>query len=315
MPANDALNSKRIIIGSRGSRLALFQANWVKAKLEADHTDWEVSIEIIKTSGDIFLDAPLSRMGGKGLFTKEIEDALLSGKIDAAVHSLKDLPTTLPEGLCLAAVSHREDVRDAFLSNHHSGLAALPTGVRVGTSSLRRQSQVLHLRPDLQIVNLRGNVDTRIRKLDDGQYDAILLACAGLNRLGFQQRITERIPVDQICPAIGQGALGIETRKDDAATRKTLECLHHRETALAVTAERAFLRRLGGGCQVPIAGHAWIQDDRLQMLGVIATPDGRQLVRDEASAPKESAEYLGIHLAETLLAGGAREIVGALLEQ
>lgn len=309
MPANDALTSKRMIIGSRGSKLALFQANWVKSRLEASHSGLEVVIEIIKTSGDVFLDAPLSRIGGKGLFTKEIEDALLDQRIDVAVHSLKDLPTALPAGLSLAAVSQREDVRDAFLSNRHSSLAVLPSGARIGTSSLRRQSQLLCWRPDLQILNLRGNLDTRIRKLDEDQYDGILLACAGLNRLGLQERITERIPVERICPAIGQGALGIETREDDAATRSKLECLHHRKTALAVTAERAFLRCLGGGCQVPIAGHAWVEGEKLQMLGLVASPDGTQSVRDQAGAPFENAEDLGTRLAETLLASGAREIV------
>ena len=304
--------SNQLTIGSRGSKLALFQANWVKSKLEAAHSDLRVVIEIIKTSGDVFLDAPLSQIGGKGLFTKEIEDALLESRIDLAVHSLKDLPTVLPEGLSLGAVSSREDVRDAFLSNEHSSLVALPKGARVGTSSLRRQSQLLRLRSDLEVANLRGNLDTRIRKLDEKQYDAILLACAGLDRLGYQHRIVERLSVQQLCPAVGQGALGIEIRDTDDTTRNRLQCLHHTTTHSAVTAERAFLRRLGGGCQVPIAGHAWSEESRLEMLGIVASTDGQQLFRDQASAPIEQAAELGAQLAERLLASGASEILKAL---
>ena len=304
--------SNQLTIGSRGSKLALFQANWVKSKLEATHSDLRVVIEIIKTSGDVFLDAPLSQIGGKGLFTKEIEDALLESRIDLAVHSLKDLPTVLPEGLSLGAVSSREDVRDAFLSNEHSSLVALPKGARVGTSSLRRQSQLLRLRSDLEVANLRGNLDTRIRKLDEKQYDAILLACAGLDRLGYQHRIAERLSIQQLCPAVGQGALGIEIRETDDSTRNRLQCLHHAPTHSAVTAERAFLRRLGGGCQVPIAGHTWIEESRLEMLGVVASTDGRRLFRDQGSAPIEQAADLGEQLAERLLASGASEILKAL---
>jgi hydroxymethylbilane synthase len=302
----------QLTIGSRGSKLALFQANWVKSQLEAAHPGIPIVIDIIRTSGDVFLEAPLSQIGGKGLFTKEIEDALLEGKIDLAVHSLKDLPTVLPAGLSLGAVSRREDVRDAFLSNTHRSLAGLPKGARVGTSSLRRQSQLLRLRSDLEIANLRGNLDTRIRKLDEKQYDAILLACAGLDRLGYQDRITERLSVLQLCPAVGQGALGIEIRETDAATRGRLQCLHHQPTHAAVTAERAFLRHLGGGCQVPIAGHAWIEESQLQLLGVVASTDGQQLFRDQISAPIEQATELGSQLAKRLLASGASEILKAL---
>jgi hydroxymethylbilane synthase len=306
------VSSNQLTIGSRGSKLALFQANWAKSRLETEHPDLRVLIEIIKTSGDVFVDAPLSQIGGKGLFTKEIEEALLDSRIDLAVHSLKDLPTVLPPGLSLAAVSSREDARDAFLSNKHRSLDALPNGARVGTSSLRRQSQLLHLRQDLEVANLRGNLDTRIRKLDEKQYDAILLACAGLDRLGYQRRIAERLSVQQLCPAVGQGALGIEIREIDDETRNRLQCLHHAPTHSAVTAERAFLRRLGGGCQVPIAGHAWIEEARLEMLGVVASTDGRQVFRDQASAPIEQAAELGVQLAERLLASGASEILKAL---
>jgi hydroxymethylbilane synthase len=304
--------SNQLTIGSRGSKLALFQANWIKSKLEVAHADLRVVVEIIKTSGDIFLDAPLSQIGGKGLFTKEIEDALLARRIDLAVHSLKDLPTVLPAGLSLGAVSSREDVRDAFLSNEHRSLVALPKGARVGTSSLRRQSQLLRLRSDLKVANLRGNLDTRIRKLDEKQYDAILLACAGLDRLGYQHRIVERLSVQQLCPAVGQGALGIEIRETDDETRNRLQCLHHAPTHSAVTAERAFLRRLGGGCQVPIAGHAWIEESRIEMLGVVASTDGQQLFRDQAGASIEQAAELGVQLAERLLASGASEILKVL---
>lgn len=304
--------SNQLTIGSRGSKLALFQANWVKSHLEAAHSDVQIVIDIIKTSGDVFLEAPLSQIGGKGLFTKEIEDALLDGRIDLAVHSLKDLPTVLPAGLSLGAISQREDVRDAFLSNDHCSLGSLPKGARVGTSSLRRQSQLLRLRSDLEVANLRGNLDTRIRKLDEKQYDAILLACAGLDRLGYQHRITERLSVLQLCPAVGQGALGVEIREADTATRSLLQCLHHQPTHLAVTAERAFLRHLGGGCQVPIAGHAWIEESKLQMLGVVASTNGQELFRDQASAPVEQAAELGSELAKRLLASGASELLKAL---
>ena len=217
----------KLIIGSRGSQLALVQANWAKERLVNQHPDLDVEIAVIKTSGDVFTEAPLSQIGGKGLFTKEIEEALLAKKIDLAVHSLKDLPTVLPHGLCLAAVSQREDVRDAFVSSKYRNLVELPTGAVVGTSSLRRQSQLLQIRSDLEIKNLRGNLDTRLRKLDEGRYDAIVLACAGLIRLGFAHRITEKIPTNQICPAVGQGALGIEARLGDAETSNRLQFLNH----------------------------------------------------------------------------------------
>jgi hydroxymethylbilane synthase len=299
----------KLTIGSRGSKLALFQANWVKSEIKKTHPDMEVLIEIIKTSGDVFVDAPLSKIGGKGLFTKEIEEALLEGKIDLAVHSLKDLPTMLPEGLCLGAVSKREDVRDAFLSNRFTGIAELPLGAKVGTSSLRRQSQLLSLRKDLEIANLRGNLDTRIRKLDEGQYDAILLACAGLNRLGFSHRITEKIPVEQICPAIGQGALGIETRIGDSFVLEKIHSIEHIETRLAVTAEREFLKRLGGGCQVPIAGHARVEGEKIHMMGVVASVDGKRVFRNRLTSVVGQAKGLGIRLAESLLSMGAQEIV------
>jgi hydroxymethylbilane synthase len=302
----------KLIIGSRGSPLALHQAHWVKTRLEQSHPELPVAIEVIKTSGDIILDAPLSTLGGKGVFTKEIEEALLARKIDLAVHSMKDLPTALPEGLCLGAVSSREDVRDAFLSNHFESIGTLPNGARVGTSSLRRQSQLLQIRKDLLVVNLRGNLDTRIRKLDEGQYDAILLACAGLVRLGLSQRIKQRIPIDLLCPAVGQGALGIEVREKDGFVLELIEGLHDRKAARAVLAERTFLQRLGGGCQVPIAAHAWEEDGGLQMLGVVASLDGSSCYRSTDRAPFTEAELLGARLAEKLLSLGAQEIVDVI---
>jgi hydroxymethylbilane synthase len=268
-----------------------------------------VEIKVIKTSGDIFTEAPLSQIGGKGLFTKEIEEALFRYEIDLAVHSLKDLPTVLPDGLCLAAVSEREDVRDAFLSNRCESLSDLPPGAVVGTGSLRRQSQLLHARDHVQVRNLRGNLETRIRKLEEGHYDAIILACAGLIRLGYGDRIRERISVDLICPAIGQGALGIEVRCDDALTCERVKCLNHSDTRLAVEAERALLRRLGGGCQVPIAGLARVENRELRMLGVIASPDGKKIYRHTAGSDLKDPEGLGVRLAETLLDMGAQEIL------
>ncbi len=302
----------RLVIGSRGSKLALHQANWVKTGLQNLFPYLDVEIRIIKTSGDVLADAPLNKIGGKGLFTKEIEEALLGHRVDLAVHSLKDLPTVLPEGLALATITRREDARDALLSTRYRNLDELPEGARVGTSSLRRQSQLLHFRGDLKIQNLRGNVDTRLRKLDEGQFEGIILACAGLIRLGYSDRITETIPVERLCPAVGQGALGIETRQADAFTLEKVQRLDHAETHIAVAAERAFLKRLGGGCQVPIAGYARVENQILQMLGVIASPDGKQLFRDTQEtkvSSSESAAIAGVQMAERMLSAGAQAIV------
>lgn len=304
-------NSK-LTIGSRGSKLALYQAYWAKAELERRYPDLAIEIKIIKTSGDQFLNEPLSQIGGKGLFTKEIEDALLRREIDLAIHSLKDLPTTLSAGLELGAVSAREDVRDAFLSLKHSSLDDLPCRAKIGTSSLRRQSQLLFRRPDLQVVNLRGNLDTRVRKLDKGQYDAIVVACAGLIRLGMAGRITQRLPVEVVCPAVGQAALGVEIRSSDAATAAHIACLDHKETRYATAAERAMLRRLGGGCHVPIAAYAQTTGGQIKLQGVIASPDGKQLFRACQGAALGDAEALGCRVAEELLSTGAREIIKSL---
>lgn len=289
-----------LTIGSRGSKLALWQANWVKAQLEA--RGLTARIEIIQTTGDRITDVPLAKVGSKGLFTKEIEEALLEGTIDLAVHSSKDMPTELPAGLTLAAFPVREDARDAMVG---STLAALGHGARVGSSSLRRGAQLKALRPDLDIQNIRGNVDTRLRKLDEKQYDAILLACAGLRRLGWAERITEALPVETMCPAAGQGALAIETRIDGGAGQKAAASLDDPLTRQCVSAERAMLGAMGGGCQVPLGAYATLRNSgELEMRAVVVSPDGATLVRGDARQRCDSAETaaaIGHRLAERLL--------------
>ena len=307
-----------LVIGSRGSKLALTQAELVKSELERLHTSIAVRIEIIKTSGDVKSD-PLSVIGGKGVFTKELEDALLDGRIDLAVHSLKDLPTILPEGLSLAAICKREDPRDALVlsqkvSNEKSqGLAAsiqaLSHGALVGTSSPRRLAQLKHLRGDLVFKDLRGNVDTRLRKLDEGEYDALVLACAGLRRLGLEQRISAPLPTSEMLPAVGQGALGIETRDDDSATIEVVRTLDHKFTRLACLAERAFLRSLGGGCLLPIAAHATVREKRVKLDGLVTDTEGKQVIRERLAGGFDEAEDLGRRLGERLLERGARELL------
>jgi hydroxymethylbilane synthase len=305
--------SDRFVIGSRGSQLALTQAEWVKACLSLFRPGIEVHIEIIRTSGDVKTD-PLSVIGGKGVFTKELEDALLDQRIDIAVHSLKDLPTIVPEGLSIAAICKREDPRDALVLQQDSDLACasladLPAGAIVGTSSPRRSAQLAHLRPDLAIKDLRGNVDTRLRKLDEGQYTAVILASAGLRRLGLSDRISAAIPTDLMLPAVGQGAIGIEIRADDAAAGDVLKKLNHEPTRIACTAERALLRALGGGCQLPIAGHGVTDCYELRIDGLVASRDGQQIVRDQISGPIEDAERLGTKLADRLLERGAKKLL------
>jgi hydroxymethylbilane synthase len=292
-----------LTIGSRGSQLALWQAHWVRDRLA--ELGEAAAIEIIKTSGDRIADAPLAAIGGKGLFTKEIEDALVEGRIDLAVHSLKDLPTELPAGLGIAAVPPREDVRDAMVGGR---LADLPHGARVGTSSLRRTAQLRAARPDLTIEPVRGNLDTRLRKLAQGQYDALALAAAGLRRLGWEDRIAELLPFEVMCPAVGQGALAIETR-DAGEAVEICARLNDLETRLAVETERAVLRALGGGCQVPIGAHAAVEGGGLRLLGVVASPDGVRLIRREAAGPAGDAASLAQTLAEELVAAGAGEIL------
>jgi hydroxymethylbilane synthase len=299
-----------LIIGSRGSALALWQANWVKAQLEAAVPDRRVAIEIIKTTGDKILDAPLSKIGGKGLFTKEIEEALLAGSIDLAVHSLKDLPTVLPDGLGLGAITRREDVRDALIARPGiRSLADLPHAAVVGTSSLRRQAQLRLRRPDVELKDLRGNVDTRLRKLREGQYDAIILAAAGITRLGLADQITEYLSAEFMLPAVGQGALAIEIRENDTITGEAVGALNHPETRLACEAERAFLAALGGGCQVPIAATATVDGDNLRLCGLVASVEGRSVVQGEQVGSTVDAVRLGQNLAQTLLLMGARELL------
>ncbi len=298
-----------ITIGSRGSQLALWQAHWVESRLRAAGA--ECRIEIIKTTGDKITDVPLNKVGGKGLFTKEIEDALLAATVDVAVHSLKDMPTELPAGLTLQAVPEREEVRDAMVGRK---LAELAPGARVGTSSLRRSSQLRASRPDLIVENIRGNLDTRLRKLDEGQFDAIMLAGAGLRRLGWADRIAELLPEETCCPAVGQGALAIETRDDDGPASALCRTLNNHEARIAVTAERALLGALGGGCQVPIGANGRVSDGRLVLIAIVAAPDGSRIVRGRREGLSNDAAMLGADLAQELLANGGREILEAVYE-
>ncbi|TBU89057.1 hydroxymethylbilane synthase [Stutzerimonas kirkiae] len=304
--------SRHIRIATRKSALALWQAEYVKARLQAAHPEVSVSLVPMVSRGDKLLDAPLAKIGGKGLFVKELETALLEGEADIAVHSMKDVPMDFPEGLGLYCICEREDPRDAFVSNRYENLAALPQGSVVGTSSLRRQAQLLARRPDLEIRFLRGNVNTRLAKLDAGEYDAIILAAAGLIRLGFAERIRSSISAEQSLPAGGQGAVGIECRSDDTELHALLAYLDHAPTALRVTAERAMNKHLNGGCQVPIACYAVIENEQLWLRGLVGQPDGRLLLRAEQHAPLEQAEALGIRVAEALLAQGAGAILQAV---
>jgi hydroxymethylbilane synthase len=301
------------IIGSRGSKLALTQAEWVRTKLLLLNLNVEIRIEIIKTSGDVKTE-PLSVIGGAGVFTKEIEEALLSKRIDIAVHSLKDLPTILPEGLAVAAICEREDARDALVLGREldadgATLDSLPVRAVVGTSSPRRLAQLKHLRDDIIIKDLRGNVDTRLRKLDEGHYDALILASAGLRRLGLSHRISAPIPQEKMLPAVGQGAIGIETRADDDDCKSIVRKLNHEPTEIACKAERALLRGLGGGCQLPIAGHAVAVYDRLSLDGLIAARDGKEILRDHVTGKSNNAEQLGDELAQRLIKSGADRLL------
>jgi hydroxymethylbilane synthase len=303
---------RTLVIGTRGSALALWQANHVKATLERLH-GLTVRLQIIKTQGDKILDAPLAKLGGKGLFVKELEEALLRRDTDLAVHSMKDVPTDLPPGLVLTATSAREDPHDVAVTRDGRGLWEQAQGARVGTSSLRRVCQVKARRPDFQVESLRGNVDTRLRKLDEGQYDAIVLAAAGLRRLGHAGRISESLDFADSLPAIGQGALGLECREDDAEVRAWLAPLDDAPTAAAVRCERAFLFRLQGGCQTPIAAHAVAHGDVLHVEGLVGRVDGTEILRDHAEGPLDAPEPLGVRLAEALLSRGAARILEATI--
>src|SRR5579864_2882013 len=295
-------------IGSRGSQLALWQANHIASLLKAN--GHHVEIEIIRTTGDKIADVALSQVGTKGMFTKEIEEALAEGRVHLAVHSLKDLPTEVPPGFELAAITRREDPRDVLLSRDHRGLNQLPQGARVGTSSLRRQAQLRALRPDLEIHPLRGNVDTRLRKLESGEFDAIILAAAGLRRLGRTELVREFIPAEIMCPAAGQGALGIEVREGDGETRQHLLFLDDAAARSATTCERALLHRLGGGCQVPIGALAEVRGEHLHLTAVVAHPDGSQVLREAQSGT--NSENLAASVAKALLARGAEAILQEL---
>ncbi|MGB3253543.1 hydroxymethylbilane synthase [Buttiauxella gaviniae] len=301
-------------IATRQSPLALWQAHYVKQRLEACHPQLTVELVPMVTRGDIILDTPLAKVGGKGLFVKELELALLEGRADIAVHSMKDVPVEFPEGLGLVTICERDDPRDAFVSNHFAGLDDLPAGSVVGTSSLRRQCQIAERRPDLVIRSLRGNVGTRLGKLDNGDYDAIILAVAGLNRLGLQSRIRYALPAEVSLPAVGQGAVGIECRLDDKHTQALLASLNHEETAIRVRAERAMNMRLEGGCQVPIGSYAELKEGELWLRALVGAPDGSILVRGERRGKPQDAEEMGVSLAEELLDKGAREILAAVYD-
>jgi hydroxymethylbilane synthase len=305
--------SSRIVIGSRGSKLALTQAEWVRTELTRLNPDLEIQIDIVRTTGDAKPD-PLSIIGGKGVFTKELEDALLDRRVDLAVHSLKDLPTTISDGLTISAICEREDPRDALVlpnsgSASLTSLASLQSGAVVGTSSPRRLAQLQNARPDLTIKELRGNVDTRLRKLDEGQYDALILAAAGLRRLGLKDRVSFVIPTEQMLPAVGQGALGLQTRDDNVDVNEVVARLNHPNTRLACLAERALLRKLGGGCQLPIAAHAVVSGEELVLDGLVSSRDGQAIVRNQVRGSANDAELIGSELAQRLVSDGALELL------
>jgi hydroxymethylbilane synthase len=302
-------------IGTRGSQLALFQANWVKGKLIEAHPDLQVTLISIKTTGDKIQDAPLAKIGGKGLFVKEIEEALIRKTIDLAVHSIKDVPTEFPKGLYLPVITKREDPRDVLISKDGKTLKDLPEGAKIGTSSLRRQAQLLHFRNDLELIPLRGNLDTRLKKLKTMNFDGIVLALAGVRRLGLEARITEIIPTEISLPAIGQGALGIETRRDDDEVQEKVHFLNDKDSWIAISAERAFLKKLGGGCQVPIAAFARIFSSALGIDGLVGTIDGKRVLRHHMEGPIDEAESLGTELAEFLLSRGAKEILNEVYQK
>ncbi len=304
--------TETVRIATRKSPLALWQAEYVRDRLLAKYPDLQIELVKMVTQGDKILDTPLAKVGGKGLFVKELEQGMLRGDADIAVHSMKDVPVKFPVGLHLAVICEREDPRDAFVSNTYASVDELPRGARVGTSSLRRQCQLRAKRPDLDILDLRGNVNTRLRKLDEGNYDAIILASAGLKRLGFEDRIRSCLSTEQSLPAIGQGAVGIETRSDDARIHTLIAHLNDVHTQTCVLAERAMNHRLEGGCQVPIAGFAELDGGRLRMRGLVGRPDGGEVIRGEIEGPAAEAEKLGTALADDLLSRGAGAILKAV---
>lgn len=303
------MDKTTIKIGTRGSKLALAQSNLIKEIIEKRHTGLNVDLVIIKTKGDKIIDSPLSKIGGKGLFVKEIEEALLNDRIDIAVHSIKDVPAELPEGLCIPFFPEREDPSDAFLSLKYDNFKGLPRGARVGTGSLRRSSQLLNIRKDIKIIPVRGNVDTRIGRLESGELDAIILATSGLNRMGISSKIKERLSPERLIPAVGQGALGLEIRENDKLCHDLLKFINHRKTELAVKAERSFLKRLEGGCQVPIGAYGRIENNQIILQGMVAELDGSRVIRDIEKSQCDDPERAGRILAEKLLEDGADKIL------
>ncbi|MEO8400875.1 MAG: hydroxymethylbilane synthase [Gammaproteobacteria bacterium] len=308
------MNKKSLIIATRESPLALWQANWVKQRLEDIHKGLSVQLLGITTSADKLLSTPLYKVGGKGLFVKELEEALRKEEADIAVHSMKDVPMILPIGLSVPVLCERFDARDALVANDFHSLDSLPKGAVVGTSSLRRQSQLLSLRPDLKIAFLRGNVNTRLAKLDSGEFSAIILAAAGLKRLGFAERIRAYLTVEEILPAAGQGVLGIECREDDTETKELIAPLNHRDSNACVTAERALCRYLGGGCHVPIAAYAEIKGTEVTLRGLVANPDGTVILRAGETGSVDQVEALGVAAAQKLISQGAQTILNSLTE-
>lgn len=303
----------KLVIGTRSSQLALWQADYVISRLQEKYPELKIEKRLMTTKGDRVLDAPLAKIGGKGLFTKELENAMLSGDIDIAVHSLKDMPVVVPEGLVITAITSREDSGDALVSPEYKTFAALPAGAKVGTSSLRRKAQLLHARPDLDIRDLRGNVNTRLKKLEEERFDGIILAAAGLKRLGFTDRITDILPKSMVLPAVGQGALAIEAREDAKEIREMLDFLDDKETRACTEAERAFLATVEGGCQVPVGVYALPDEEGgLKVEGVIASLDGARLYRDAVQGPAADCMKLGRQLAEKLLDAGGREILNEI---
>ncbi len=303
---------QQLVIGTRGSRLALWQAEYIAEQLRRQHPAVTVTLKQIVTTGDKILDVPLAKIGGKGLFTKELELAMLNGDIDLAVHSLKDMPTELPDGLVLAAITKRADPFDALVSIAYGSIDELPPGAILGTSSLRRKAQLLHYRPDLVIRDLRGNLDSRLRKLSEGQFDAIILAAAGLSRLGWSEKIRQVLPPSICLPAVGQGALAIEARYNDQSVLDLLEFLNDEPTRLAAMAERSFLETVEGGCQIPVGVFGQLAGNEMRLEAIIASLDGKTLLREHCQRPAEQAALMGRELAEKLLARGGRQILAAV---
>lgn len=307
------MNEKRtVVLGTRGSKLALLQAEYIVSKLKKAFDFLEFETKVIKTTGDKILDKPLAKVGGKGLFVKEIEEALVNGEVDLVVHSMKDVPTDVPKGLEIAAVTKRIDCRDCVISKENIKLSELPVAAKIGTSSLRRRAQLLHFRPDLNIVDIRGNLDTRLNKLKNDNLDAVIVAVAGLERMGLEERITEIIPFDICLPAAGQGALGIELRSGDNEIKKYAGKLNDKGSFAAIMAERAFLRELEGGCQIPIGAHAYIENEGLTLEGLVSSLDGKSVIRDKTQDSLEHFEEIGVKLAGKLIERGANEILKSI---